>query len=86
MAQLTALLRTDDAPMAYNQRLEQIANIHNRIIELYEPWVDTGPKSLHETITQMRDKYVAHFGDPASAEFKAEEAALLQYWKDQANG
>lgn len=86
LAQMNALLQASPDPSKVSDLLDKIQAAHNSLLEALEPWVDHGPTSLYDVAKSMRKQYAARFGDPESPEFKAEQAALLAYWKDIRNG
>jgi len=68
---------------AFNTHWNQADMIRNCLISNIAPWIKTGPKSTKEMMAQMREQYIATFGDPEDPENKAEMQRLIDHWEER---
>lgn len=80
-----ALLDYDTPTQTFNLHNRQAEQARNGMLECLMPWVDSA-KLLRDSLTQMRETYVAHFSDPQSEEGRRAIAKQLAIWKAKQKG
>jgi len=75
-----ALLSYDTTRPTFDLHFKQAEIARNSAINELMPWLDTGPKTVEETVAEMRRRYLKRFPDPRSKKGKEAIRKQLMKW------